>query len=431
MKILIIGTGYVGATTAMVFVEVGWQVTGLDIDAGKIERLRQGRLHFHEPGLEDLIAKHVQSGRLQFTTDKETAIEEHDVIFLCVGTPSLPDGSADLRYIQQAAEDIGRSMKGYKLVVTKSTVPVGTQEQIKEWINAAQQETHPFDVASNPEFLREGKAVEDALRPDRIVIGTDSQWATEQLQSLYRSFVCPWIITKPRTAELIKYASNSFLATKISYMNELARLCDELEVNVKEIAEGMGLDSRIGSSFLQAGLGYGGSCFPKDVSELVTTSRKHNVNLRILEGVIEVNLTQYAYLLDKARSRLGGFADKNITILGLAFKPDTDDIRYAPAIRIIDQLLLEQAIVQLFDPFAALPVRTSHRAVKVCSSAEEALRGAEAIILCTEWPEFGQLDWEKAKEFVGQPNFFDGRNMMDATLMRGIGYYYQGIGSDH
>ncbi|RAP77722.1 UDP-glucose dehydrogenase family protein [Paenibacillus montanisoli] len=431
MKILIIGTGYVGATTAMVFAEIGWQVTGLDIDAGKIERLRQGRLHFYEPGLEELISKHVQSGRLRFTTDKETAIAGHDVIFLCVGTPSRPDGSADLSYIQQAAEDIGRSMNGYKLVVTKSTVPVGTQEQIKSWMKAAQRQPSHFDVASNPEFLREGKAVEDALRPDRIVIGTDSTRATEQLQTLYRSFTCPWIVTKPRTAELIKYASNSFLATKISYMNELARLCDKLEVNVKEVAEGMGLDPRIGSSFLQAGLGYGGSCFPKDVSELIMTSRKHEANLHILDQVVEVNHTQFAYLLDKARSRLGGFAHKSIAILGLAFKPDTDDIREAPALRMIDQLLLEQANVRLFDPVAPLPVRPSYGVVTVCSSAEEALRSAEAIILCTEWPEFGQLDWEGAKALLAEPNFFDGRNMMDAGRMRGFGYYYQGIGNDH
>ncbi|GMK47150.1 UDP-glucose 6-dehydrogenase [Paenibacillus glycanilyticus] len=431
MKILIIGTGYVGATTAMVFAEIGWQVTGLDIDAGKIERLKKGQLHFHEPGLEDLIAKHVQSGRLRFTTDKAAAIKEHDVIFLCVGTPSLPDGSADLRYVGQAAEDIGRLMKGYKLVVTKSTVPVGTQEQIKKWIEAAQQTAYPFDVASNPEFLREGKAVEDALHPDRIVIGTDSQRATEQLKKLYWSFSCPWIVTTPRTAELIKYASNSFLATKISYMNELARLCDELEVNVKEIAEGMGLDPRIGPSFLQAGLGYGGSCFPKDVSELVTTSRKHHVNLRILEGVTEVNRMQYAYLLDKVRSRLSGFAGKTVAVLGLAFKPDTDDIREAPALRIIDQLLLEQASVQLYDPIASLPGNAAYQAVKFCTSAEDALKGADAIILCTEWPEFAQLDWKKAKKLLKQPNLFDGRNMMDAKRLRALGYYYQGIGSGY
>lgn len=431
MKLLIIGTGYVGATTAMVFAESGWQVTGLDVDAFKIERLRQGRLHFHEPGLEDLISKHVHSGRLLFTTDKETAIAEHDVIFICVGTPSQSDGNADLRYVQQAAEDIGYWMNGYKLVVTKSTVPVGTQEQIKAWIEAAQRKACPFDVASNPEFLREGKAVEDALRPDRIVIGTDSARATEQLQKLYGAFRCPWIVTKPRTAELIKYASNAFLATKISYMNELARLCDELEVNVKEVAEGMGLDPRIGPSFLQAGLGYGGSCFPKDVSELVMTARKHEVDLRILDQVMEVNRIQFTYLLDKARSRLGDFADKNIAVLGLAFKPNTDDIREAPALRMIRELLLEQANVRLYDPIAKLPAHASYEAVTVCGSAEEALRDADAIILCTEWPEFGQLNWEKLITLLGQSNFFDGRNMMDAWRMRGFGYYYQGIGNDY
>ncbi|MBP3962946.1 UDP-glucose dehydrogenase family protein [Paenibacillus lignilyticus] len=431
MKILIIGTGYVGVTTAMVFAESGWQVTGLDVDAFKIERLRQGRLHFHEPGLEDLISKHVRSGRLLFTTDKEKAIAEHDIIFICVGTPSQLDGNADLRYIQQAAEDIGYWMNDYKLVVTKSTVPVGSQEQIKTWIEASQRVAYSFDVASNPEFLREGKAVEDALRPDRIVIGTDSANATEQLQKLYGAFQCPWIVTKPRTAELIKYASNAFLATKISYMNELARLCDELEINVKEVADGMGLDPRIGPSFLQAGLGYGGSCFPKDVSELVMTARKHEVNLRILDQVMEVNCLQFNYLLDKARKRLGDFTDKYIAVLGLAFKPNTDDIREAPALRVIQELILEKAKVRLFDPIAKLPVDVCYETVTVCGSVEEALQNAEAVILCTEWTEFGQLNWEHLRALLTQANFFDGRNMMDARQMRGIGYYYQGIGNDY
>ncbi|MBD3922240.1 UDP-glucose/GDP-mannose dehydrogenase family protein [Paenibacillus sp. PR3] len=431
MKILIIGTGYVGATTAMVFAESGWQVTGLDIDEAKIERLRQGHLHFHEPGLEELIDKHVRSGRLLFTTDKETAIAGHDIIFICVGTPSRPDGSADLRYIQQVAADIGHWMNGYKLVVTKSTVPVGTQERVTAWIEAAQRQPHLFDVASNPEFLREGKAVEDALRPDRIVIGTDSARATEQLLTLYQSFQCPRIITTPRTAELIKYASNAFLATKISYMNELAKLCDEFKINVNAVAEGMGLDPRIGPSFLQAGLGYGGSCFPKDVSELVMTAREQDVHLHILEQVMEVNRTQYAYLLDKARLRLGDFANKNIAILGLAFKPDTDDIREAPATRMIHDLLLEQANVSLFDPVATLPAHASYGAVTECSSAEEAIRDADAVILCTEWAAFEQLDWESLKGLMRQLNFFDGRNMMDARKMREIGFYYQGIGNDY
>ncbi|WP_274651117.1 UDP-glucose dehydrogenase family protein [Paenibacillus humicola] len=431
MKVLIIGTGYVGSTTAMVFAETGWQVTGLDIDASKIERLKKGDLHFHEPGLQDRIAEHVQSGRLRFTTDKEAAIAGHDVIFICVGTPAGADGSADMRYIRLAAEDIGRAMNGYKLVVVKSTVPVGTQEQVKAWIEAAQRQAYPFDAASNPEFLREGRAVEDALRPDRIVIGTDSPRAAEMLQTLYRSFSCPLIVTKPRAAELIKYASNAFLATKISYMNELAKLCDALEVNVKTVAEGMGLDARIGPGFLQAGLGYGGSCFPKDLSELVTTSNKHNSGLRILEQVMEVNRHQFAYLLGKARSRLGGFAGKRIAVLGLAFKPETDDIREAPALRIMEQLLLEQADVRLYDPVAVLPNRSPYQAVTVCAAIEDALMGADAVILCTEWSEFGRVDWEKAKPLLGQPHFYDGRNMMDAAQMRELGYDYYSIGNDH
>ncbi|WP_219838362.1 UDP-glucose/GDP-mannose dehydrogenase family protein [Paenibacillus sp. R14(2021)] len=430
MKILVIGTGYVGATTAMVFAETGWQVTGLDIDANKIEQLKKGNLHFHEPGLEELIAKHVQSRRMLFTTDKKAAIAAHDVIFICVGTPSRPDGSADLSYIKQAAEDIGRLMTTYKLVVTKSTVPVGTQEQITSWIAGAQQEAYPFDVASNPEFLREGKAVEDALHPDRIVIGANSRRAAEQLQALYRGFACPFVVTKPRTAELIKYASNAFLAAKISYMNELAKLCDELAVNVKEVAAGMGLDHRIGANFLHAGLGYGGSCFPKDVSALVNTAHKNNVELHILEQVMEVNRTQFAYLLGKARARLGSFTNKSIAVLGLAFKPDTDDIREAPALRVMEQLLLEGAQVRLYDPIAALPKGAAYSAVHVCTSVEEALSSAEAVLLCTEWTEFAQTDWGHMKNILDQPNFFDGRNLLDARLMRDMGYFYQGIGND-
>lgn len=414
----------------MVFAESGYQVTGLDVDAGKIERLRQGQLHFHEPGLEELIDKHVRSGRLVFTTDKESAIAGHEIIFICVGTPSRPDGNADLRYIKQVAEDIGYLMNGYKLVVTKSTVPIGTQEQVTAWIEAAQRQPYPFDVASNPEFLREGKAVEDALLPDRIVIGSDSEKATELLLSLYQSFQCPKIITTPRTAELIKYASNAFLATKISYMNELAKLCDNFKINVNEVAKGMGLDPRIGPSFLLAGLGYGGSCFPKDVSELVMTAREQQVRLRILEQVMEVNRTQYSYLLDKARTRLGDLANKNIAILGLAFKPDTDDIREAPALRMIHDLLLEQANVRLYDPVASLPAHASYEAVTVCALPEEALLNADAVILCTEWTVFGQLDWGSLKGLLRQLNFFDGRNMMDARKMREIGFYYQGIGND-
>jgi UDPglucose 6-dehydrogenase len=428
MNLLVIGTGYVGSTTAMVFAELGWKVTGLDTDAHKIQQLEQGLLHFYEPGLEDLLRKHVQSGQIQFTTNKDKAIRDNDLIFICVGTPSRADGSADMRFVKQVAEDIGQKMNGYKLVITKSTVPVGTQEQITAWITAAQEQSYPFDVASNPEFLREGKAVVDALNPDRIIIGSNSKRATHLLQSLYQSVKCPVVITTPRTAELIKYASNAFLATKISFINELARLCDVLDVNVKEVSHGMGLDPRIGTSFLQAGIGYGGSCFPKDVSALILTAKQNSTELSILEKVVQVNQTQHAYLVNVARERLGSLANKKIAVLGLAFKPDTDDIREAPALRVIESLLNEQALVTLYDPVASLPAQAIYKAVTECSQLEVALQDADAVILCTDWPIFKKIDWGQMKLVMSQPNVFDGRNMLDAHDMRAIGYYYQGIG---
>lgn len=428
MNILVIGTGYVGTTTAAVFAELGWNVMGLDTDAHKIRKLKQGLLHFYEPGLEELLRKHIRSGQIRFTTNKDKAIQDHDVIFICVGTPSSPDGSADMRYVKQVAEDIGQTMNGYKLVITKSTVPVGTQEQVTSWIQATQKKTQPFDVASNPEFLREGKAVIDALNPDRVIIGSNSKQATKLLKTLYQSVKCPIVVTTPRTAELIKYASNAFLATKISYMNELARLCDQLGVNIKEVANGIGLDPRIGSSFLHAGIGYGGSCFPKDVNALIHTAKQNNIELSILEQVVYVNQTQHLYLLEKARERLKSFANKKIAILGLAFKPDTDDMREAPALRIIDSLLNEQANVYVYDPIATLPPVSHYESVTTSNELEEAMQDADAVFLCTEWSIFQNIDWAEMKRIMNQPNLFDGRNLLDSHEMNTIGYYYQGIG---
>ncbi|UVI28627.1 UDP-glucose dehydrogenase family protein [Paenibacillus spongiae] len=427
MNIVVIGTGYVGTTTALVLAEMGWNVTGLDRDENKVNLLRQGSLPFYEEGLEELLKKHLQSGRIRFTNDTEQAVKDTDVIFICVGTPSHPDGNADLRYVQQVSSDIGRYMDNYKLIVNKSTVPVGTQERVTEWIRNAQLVPHSFDVVSNPEFLREGKALSDAMNPDRIIIGADNEHASKLLQALYYSLDCPVVITTPRTAELVKYAANAFLATKISYMNELAKLCDRLDINVKEVAEGIGLDSRIGPGFLQAGIGYGGSCFPKDVSALLQTANKHGSNLTLLEQVISVNRAQHLHLLDKVRTRLGSFEGKKAAVLGLAFKPDTDDIREAPALRIIRALLDEGALVSVHDPVAKLPSDLNRSAV-LCASPEQALIGADAVILCTEWSSYPLLDWKRVKQSMNQPNVFDGRNLLDAKLMTALGYYYQGIG---
>lgn len=428
MNILVIGTGYVGTTTALVFAEMGWKVTGLDTDQQKLNQLQKGILYFHEPGLKELLIKHNNSGQLQFTSNKKEAIQKSDVIFICVGTPSRPDGSADLSYVKQVAEDVAYHMNGYKLVVNKSTVPVGTQEKVTEWISESNRHAHPYDVASNPEFLREGKALEDSLHPDRIIIGTKSDRAAKLLQQLYSSMTCEIIETTPRTAELIKYASNAFLATKISYMNELSRLSDRLDVDIREVAKGMGLDLRIGSRFLQAGIGYGGSCFPKDVSALQQTAEENGMKLQILEQVVNVNKSQYLYMLDKAKKRLGDFAGKKAAVLGLAFKPDTDDIREAPSLRLIQDLLGQQATVHLYDPIAKLPAGFTHDHLTVASMAEDVFKEADAVFICTEWTMFQELDWKSMHPQMKQPNLFDGRNMLDAKTMKSFGYYYEGIG---
>ncbi|PZE21644.1 UDP-glucose dehydrogenase family protein [Paenibacillus xerothermodurans] len=427
MNILVIGTGYVGTTTALVLAEMGWNVTGLDTDVGKIERLRQGLPHFYEPGVEPMLRKQLDSGRLRFTAHTREAIEAADTIFICVGTPPLPDGSADLRYIKQVAEDIGRNLNAYKLVVIKSTVPVGTQRRVAEWVGAAQTEPKQFDVVSNPEFLREGKALYDALHPDRIIIGADTVSAGQRMKNMYHSMDCPILVTTPKTAELIKYAANSFLATKISYINELSRLCDKLGINVKEVAQGIGLDPRIGTSFLQAGIGYGGSCFPKDVASLLHTAHEHGSELKLLEEVVAVNRTQYMHLLEKARARLGDFSGKKVALLGLAFKPDTDDIRESIAIRIAERLVDERAYVAAHDPAAVLPAELC-ASVAQCSSVEQAMQDAHAVFLCTEWDEYLSIDWAAVKHSMHQPNIFDGRNVLDAGKLTTMGFFYQGVG---
>lgn len=350
------------------------------------------------------------------------------MIFICVGTPSKQDGQADTQYVRQIAANIGRCMNEYKLIVVKSTVPVGTQRLIVQWIRSAQALASPFDVVSNPEFLREGMALSDAFSPDRIIIGTDSNYAVKLLKELYQSLSCPVVITTPATAELIKYAANAYLAMKISYINELARLCDKLEINVKEVAHGIGLDPRIGASFLQAGIGYGGSCFPKDTSALVRLADAFNSPLTIIEQAVSVNQTQYLYLLEKAQIQLGDLKGKNISILGLAFKPDTDDIREAPAIQVIRSLLIKQAYIKVHDPVAKLPPELVQPSVTFCSSPDEALKGADAAFICTEWKMYKNIDWQQMKQSMKHPNLFDGRNLLDAARMKTLGYYYQGIG---
>lgn len=423
MKILIIGTGYVGTTTGLIFCEMGHQVTGLDLDDRKIQALQRGELYFFEPGLEDLLIKHVQSQRISFTSNTEMAIKSHDVIFICVGTPQDLDGSADLLYVKNVAEAIGQYMNSYKVIVTKSTVPVGTAELVTNWIKRQQPVPIPFDVVSNPEFLREGSALQDALRPDRIIIGTESEKARTIIKELYQNFQCPIVETNLKASEMIKYAANSFLAMKISYINELARLCDKLGINVNDVSTGIGLDHRIGPHFLQAGMGYGGSCFPKDVSALLQTARQHDSPLSILEKVVEVNKDQSVYFIEKMnRAMEGGVKHKTIAVLGLAFKANTDDTRESPSLQLIEQLLKAQAVIRTHDPVVNMASKLPQ-----FSTIPETVSDSDAVIICTDWDDYKTLDWAALKPLMKQPIVFDGRNMLNRAEMETLGFFYHGI----
>lgn len=428
MSILIMGTGYVGITTAIMFAELGVRVTGFDSDAGKIALLNEGRLPIYEPGMRTALAQHLSQGMLRFVQDARS-IGEHDTIFLCVGTPSNSDGSANLSAIRHASEWIGQYMKEPTLVVIKSTVPVGVNEKVAGWIANKQASPIPFDVVMNPEFLREGTALADALAPDRIVVGSDSKQAAEHLVSLYETFDCPKIITTPRAAIMIKYASNAFLATKISFVNELARLCDELRIDIGEVTQGIGLDPRIGPLFLRAGIGYGGSCFPKDVDALLHMASESKTKLTVIEHVARVNRTQPLHSLDRwERALPATFAGMTVAMLGIAFKPDTDDLREAPALVILSELLAKQAIVHVHDPLAVVPPHFRMLGVTQFDTVEAALNGADAVILCTEWPEYRTVDWGALKSVMNDSIVFDGRNALDGDALSELGFAYYGIG---
>ncbi|KKK40077.1 nucleotide sugar dehydrogenase [Mesobacillus campisalis] len=402
---------------------MGHKVTGLDLDERKVNSLQSGKLHFYEPGLNDLLLKHLNLENITFTTDTQKAIKENDVIFLCVGTPQSPNGSADLQYVKNAASSIGSFMNQYKVVVNKSTVPVGTAELVSNIIKENQPSEVPFDVVSNPEFLREGSALKDALHPDRVVIGSTSKKATLIMKELYKEVTCPIIETNPKSAELIKYAANSFLALKISFMNELARLCDELEININDVSKGIGLDHRIGPHFLQAGIGYGGSCFPKDVQALLHTSRKNGINLSILERASEVNRTQATYFMEKLTNTVGDLNGKTIAVLGLAFKANTDDTRESPSLTVVDYLAKHNCNVKVHDPV----VRLQSSAYIQYSTIEETVADADAIIICTDWDEYRNIQWHKLKDLMKQPLLFDGRNLINRDDIIGLGYHYISI----
>ncbi|MCG7405804.1 UDP-glucose/GDP-mannose dehydrogenase family protein [Paenibacillus sp. ACRRX] len=429
MNILVAGVGYVGTTTALLLAELGWNVIGFDTDKSKVSTLSSGTLPFYEPGLDKLLHTQLNKGNIRFISDPVQAIQESQVIFICVGTPSQEDGSADLQYIRSAVTMIGTYMQEYKLLIMKSTVPVGTQNLVTQWISEAQKSPLPFDVVSNPEFLREGNAVYDAFHPDRIVIGTDSSAAAQQVRMLYRDIDSPYLVTTPATAEMIKYAANAFLATKISYMNELARLCDQLNVSITDIAAGIGYDARIGKSFLQAGIGYGGSCFPKDVKSLLHIANNHGSSLGLLQQVVQVNETQHQYFMEQIKSHLGIIDKKVIAVLGLAFKPGTDDLREAPSLKLITHLLKDGAFIQVHDPVARLPEAARQAHVRQVKSVQDAIHGADAVVICTEWPEYAAEPWRDLACEMRHTAVFDGRNMLDGTQMKAWGYHYYGIGN--
>jgi UDPglucose 6-dehydrogenase len=431
MHIGVIGTGYVGLVTGACFAEFGVFVTCMDKDPKKIALLKEGKVPFYEPGLEELVQRNLKEGRLRFTTELREAVEPSLVIFIAVGTPPRGDGSADLSYVKSVAEGIARYMDSYKVIVTKSTVPVGTGQKIKEWIKAALEKDVDFDVASNPEFLREGSAVEDFMRPDRVVIGAESEQAKAILKDLYRPLYLietPFVITNIETAELIKYASNSFLATKISFINEMALLCDRVGADVHVVAKAMGLDKRIGPKFLHPGPGYGGSCFPKDTRALLNIAKEKGIEMKIVKATVEVNERQRAMMVERIKKVMGPLKGRTIGVLGLSFKPNTNDIREAPALYIIADLQKEGARIRAYDPVAMPEVKRLLPELYYGKDAYDVAEGSEAIVLITEWNQFRNLDLQRIKSLMKGPYFFDLRNVYEPERMASLGFDYYAVG---
>ncbi len=431
MKIAIIGTGYVGLTIGVCLAELGNDVICLDVNQTKIENLNNDVLPIYEPGLDELFKRNKNRGRLIFTTDKKKAIEDSSVIFIAVGTPMGENHEADLRFVKAVAEDIGVFMNGYKIVVNKSTVPVGTADMVKEIIQKNQKVPTEFDVVSNPEFLREGSAIKDFMAPDRVVVGSDSDKAKKVMNKIYKSMVRtgkPILHTDIKSAELIKYASNAMLATRISFMNELSHLSEKIGADIKKVAQGIGLDQRIGARFLQAGIGYGGSCFPKDVQALIQTIKKNGCEAKILNAVEEVNQKQKLSLIPKIQKLVPDLNGKLIAVWGLAFKPKTDDIRDAPSLLIINELIKFGAKIKVFDPIAMENAKKILSGVNYAENPYDAVENADALVLVTEWNVFRQLDKARIKSLLKEPNIIDGRNMWDPKEMKEFGFNYIGVG---
>ena len=431
MKISCMGCGYVGLVAGTCLADMGNEVICFDIDKGKINKLEKGIIPIYEPGLKDMFERNVKEKRLHFSNGIKTAIKESNVIFITVGTPPGKNHEADLFAVKSVAEQIGRNMNTYKVIVNKSTVPVGTTELVKNIIKRNQTGEYEFDVISNPEFLREGAAVKDFTNPDRIVIGTDSERAKKIMVSIYRGIARtdkPVFITDIKSAEMIKYASNAMLATRISFMNEIAQLCEKVGADVKSVAKGVGLDNRIGPRFLQAGMGYGGSCFPKDVKALAELMKRNKVKGKILSAVNWVNENQRSFILSKIKKLLPHLKGKTIAIWGLAFKPKTDDIREAPSIAIIMELQGLGAKIRAFDPEAKINAKKVLKNVVFCNDPYSTAKGCDALVIVTEWNEFRVLDMDKVKRLLKQPNIIDGRNIYEPEEMRSAGFNYIGIG---
>ncbi|TLD68259.1 UDP-glucose/GDP-mannose dehydrogenase family protein [Phragmitibacter flavus] len=430
MKLTIIGSGYVGLTTGACFAEAGHHVMCVDNDPRKIQTLLDGNIPIYEPGLATLVKKNVVSKRLQFTTSTEDGVNYGEVIFIAVPTPPQPDGSVDLSYIEKVAREIAVCLDSYRVIVDKSTVPVKTGERVSQTIRRYAKAGVEFDVVSNPEFLREGSAVDDLMHPDRIVIGGNSDRALAVMQKVYEPFVAPVLVTDINSAELIKHAANSFLALKISYINALSEICEISGADVEKVAEGIGMDKRIGRSFLNAGLGYGGSCFPKDISAFIAIAEQLGAPLNLLKEVEKINAHQLNRFLQGIREALWVLKDKKLAVWGISFKPNTDDVRSSVAVNLIEALVAEGAKVTAFDPkgmekFKELPLAGK---VTLTESALEAARDAEALIVATEWPEFATVDLAELRDVMRTPLIFDGRNLLDPEAAASHGFQYRGIG---
>jgi UDPglucose 6-dehydrogenase len=431
MNIAVIGSGYVGLITGACFAEFGIHVTCVDNDEKKIKSMKKGVVPFYEPGLEELMQNNIKAKRLNFTTDIASAVDSSLVIFIAVGTPPRGDGTAEMKYVEGVAREIARHIKSYKVIVTKSTVPVGTGEKIRKIISEHLKENIDFDVVSNPEFLREGAGIEDFMRPNRVVIGASSDQAVAIMKDLYSPLYlieAPIIITDVKTAELIKYSSNAFLATKISFINEIANLCEKVGANIQTVAKAMGLDRRIGSKFLHAGPGYGGSCFPKDTLALLQIGKENSVDLGVIEATVKANSFQKEKEAKKVISTIGKIKGKTVCVLGLSFKPNTNDIRDAPSIYIINKLLKAGAKVRAYDPVAVPDAKEILPKVTYCKDSYDAAKGANAVVIVTEWNQFRNLDLNKLKEIMKERYFFDLRNVYEPKRLIDMEFNYYSVG---